>query len=397
MQIKSFVTSLILVFSFNSFFFSQIVIAQNAITEKNIDSLITHHLKQSKIAGIAGAIIVDNKVVWMKGFGYADIANKIPYTPNTIMNVASIAKTLTGVCMMRLVEENKLSLDEDINTYLPFSVSNPNFPNEKITLRMIATHSSSLADRYPFYESTYITGGDAKEALGSFLKNYFVKGGKYYTDSNFYKANPGTYCEYSNIAAALAGYIVELKSGMKLNEYSKKIVFKPLGMETSGWFLSEIDLKKHAKLYVNKGDSTINVPLYGMTTYPDGGLRTSVAELSKFFIALLNEGVYKNKRILKKETLHNMQTLQFTASNKPVNINLSKKNEAIFWRTKDNATKLGHGGNDIGMKTLMLTDLKKEIGVILFTNTQDENNRRTEGYYQIFDELFKYALNYKKN
>jgi CubicO group peptidase (beta-lactamase class C family) len=396
MQIKAFRIVVIVFVSVCLFLFLNASKAQTKNYEQFLDSLINYHLKQSKIAGIAGAVLVNNKIVWMKGYGYADKENKIPFTSATIMNAGSIAKTFTGVCMMRLVEENKLSLDEDINKYLPFKVVNPHFPNEKITLRMIATHSSSLADRDPFYQdSTYFFGSDSKEPLGVFLKNYFVPGGKHYSDSNFYKAKPGSYWEYSNIAASLAGYIVELKSGMKLSEYCRQIIFKPLGMNTSGWFLSEVDLKKHAKLYQNKGDSTINVPLYGFTTYPDGGLRTSVAELSRFFIALLNDGVYNKKRILKKSTLAEMQRLQFTTNNKPANIDLAGKNEGIFWRTKNNVTRLGHGGNDIGIKTLMLTDLNKEVGVILFTNTEDDNNRRTGAYFEIFDELLKYALSLK--
>jgi CubicO group peptidase (beta-lactamase class C family) len=393
MQIKGFKTFKNLTAIILSLFSVNNAKSQNIISEKYLDSLIEHHVEQSKIAGIAGAVIVNKKIVWLKGYGYADKENKIAFTANTIMNAGSIAKTFTGVCMMKLVEENKLSLDEDINQYLPFKVKNPHYPSEKITLRMIATHSSSLADRAPFYsENCYIYGSDAKESLGEFLKNYFSPAGKYYADSNFYKARPGTYWEYSNIATALAGYIVELKSGMMLNEYCRKVIFKPLGMTTSGWFLREVTMNKHAKLYKNKGDSTIAIPLYGFITYPDGGLRTSVAELSRFFIALLNDGMYNKKRILKKETLMEMQRLQFTTTKKPENILLAEKNEGIFWRTKNNVTKFGHGGNDPGLKALMLTDINKEVGVILLTNTQDDNGKRTSSYYGIFDELFKYGL-----
>lgn len=371
--------------------------AQNKNHEQTLDSLIKHHVEVSKMAGLAGAVIVNNKIVWMKGYGYADKENKIPFTPSTIMNAGSIAKTFTGVCMMRLVQEKKLSLDEDINTYLPFKVRNPHFPNEKITLRMIATHSSSLADRDPFYtDSTYIYGSDAEELLGDFLKNYFVQGGTHYSDSNFYKAKPGSYWEYSNIAASLAGYIVELKSGKKLNDYCREIIFKPLGMKTSGWFIKEIDMEKHAKLYQNKGDSTVVFPIYGFTTYPDGGLRTSVAELSRFFITLLNNGLYNKKQILRKDMLAEMKRLQFTPVNKPENIDLKTKNEGLFWRTKNNATRLGHGGNDYGIKTMMLTNLKQEVGVILFTNTEDDNDERTSSFYFIFEQLLKYGLKIKQ-
>src|SRR5688572_26882646 len=114
-----------------------------------IDTCVENKMKASGMVGVGAAIIIDNKVVWSKGYGYADKESKLPFTVNTIMNIGSISKTFTGVCLMKAVEEKKLSLDEDINKYLPFKVVNPFFPNEKITLRQIATHTSSLTDRYP--------------------------------------------------------------------------------------------------------------------------------------------------------------------------------------------------------------------------------------------------------
>ena len=283
------------------------------------------------------------------------------------MNIASISKTFTGVSIMKAVEQGKVSLDEDINSYLPFKVINPNFPNEKITLRHLATHTSGLADRYPFYtDSTYFYGKDSPEPLGDFLKNYFVAGGTHYSQENFLNHKPGTYRDYSNIGAGLAGYIVELATGKKLNIYSKKNIFKPLKMSNTGWFFSEINLPNHSKLYDKQSDSIKQIELYGATTYPDGGVRTSVSELARFFISLLNDGKYKKTKILKKESVDEMLHFQYNASNKPENVKLEELNQGIFWATKLNATRIGHNGSDPGVRTFMLSDLTKEIGVIIF-------------------------------
>jgi len=398
MQNKPFNTSIVLLLLAVIITYSQKTNAQNGNINNNyLDSVIVHHMRSGGLVGIGAAVIVDKKVVWSKGYGYADKEKKVPYTTNTIMNIGSITKTFTGVCMMRLVEENKLSLDEDINRYLPFKVVNPYFPGEKITLRDIATHSSSLADREPFYsDSVYSYNTNATEPLGEFLKNYFVPGGRYYSLENFYKAKPGDYWEYSNIASSLAGYIVELKTGKQLNNYSRNIIQQPLQMDNTGWFFSEIDLNNHAKLYKKQGDSTVIIPLYVWTTYPDGGIHTTVSDLSKFFIALLNDGSYKTTRILKKETIDEMQRFQFTSSKKPANLVLSEKNEAIFWRSKMNVTKIGNGGTDRGIKTEMLTDLSKEAAVILFTNTDLEDKAAQKAYISIFNELHKYGISIKK-
>jgi len=157
----------------------QILLAHNFTNIKEdkkttIDSIVEKKMREVKIVGMGSAIIIDKKVVWTKGYGYADKEKNIPFTPSTIMNIASISKTFTGVCLMKAVEDGKVYLDEDINTYLPFKVINPNYPKEKITLRHLATHTSGLADRYPFYtDSMYFYGGKKPEPLGDFLKNYF--------------------------------------------------------------------------------------------------------------------------------------------------------------------------------------------------------------------------------
>ncbi len=364
-KIKSFLFFILAVISISNKTYSQDLYNKNSI-----DSIIEETMSKTGIVGIGAAIIIDKELAWTKGFGYADMETKKPFTPTTIMNIASISKLFTGVSIMKAVEQGKVILDEDINSYLPFKVINPNFPNVKITLRHLATHTSGLADRYPFYtDSTYFYGKDSPETLGDFMKNYFVAGGKHYSRENFLNHKAGTYREYSNVGAGLAGYIVELATGKKLNHYSKKHIFKPLKMSNTGWFFSEINLLNHSKLYDKQNDSIIQIDRYGATTYPDGGVRTSVSELARFFISLLNDGKYKKTEILKKEFIDELIRFQYNALNKPENVKLEELNQGIFWATKMNTTRMGHNGSDYGVRTFMLSDLSKEIGIILFFNT----------------------------
>jgi CubicO group peptidase (beta-lactamase class C family) len=354
-----------------------------------IDSFIVERMDEAGLMGLGAAIVVDKKVVWMKGYGFADKERGVPFTPDTVMNIGSISKTFTGVALMCAIQEGKLSLDEDINTYLPFKVINPHQPNEKVTLRHLATHTSGITDRSSVYRDTYYYGG-TPEPLGEFLKSYFVLGGRYHSKDNFLNVKPGTHREYSNIAAGLAGYIVEVAVGKKLNVYTKEGIFTPLRMNNTGWFLSEIDPAKHSKLYVAQKGLTIPIPLYEGTTYPDGGVRTSVSDLSKFFIALLNDGVYEGTRILDKRSVEEMLRFQYTNSNKPDNVGLEERNSGIFWSTKFNVTRIGHGGSDPGVQTEMLSNLSKDVGVILFTNTS-LSDQELRHHIAIFRELFKHA------
>lgn len=377
--------------------YSKVLIAPRLLAQPaSIDTVIKNRMQATGMVGLAACIIIDKKVVWKKGYGYADREKQLPFTTATIMNIASISKVITGTCLMKAIEQGKLDLDEDINTYLPFKIVNPNFPGEKITLRSLATHTSGLADRYPFYtDSTYFYGKDSPEPLGNFLKQYFLPGGKYYSKENFLNYKPGAYRDYSNIGAALAGYIVEQRTGQPLNSYSRRYIFQPLKMNHTGWFFSEIDIRNHSKLYDKKEDSIKAIPLYGGTTYPDGGVRTSVNDLLKFFICLLNDGVYDHITVLKKESVAEMLRFQFTPANIPQNVNPEKLNSGIFWATKMGATRIGHNGSDPGVRTFMLSDLGKDIAVILLVNTS-LGDKEDNQFFELYNQLYQYGVTLKK-
>jgi CubicO group peptidase (beta-lactamase class C family) len=355
-----------------------------------VDDAIHLQMKEAGIVGMGAAVILNKQVVWTKGYGLADRERGLPFTTDTIMNVGSIAKTVLGVAMMQAVEDGALSLDEDVNRYLPFRVVNPHFPNEKISLRHLATHTSSITDQRKVYASTYHYGGDSPEPLARFLEQYFVPGGEHYSPDNFLNAKPGAMREYSNIGAGLAGLAVERAQGVWLNVITRDRIFKPLGMTRSGWFLSEIDLASHSKLYVSQNGHVIPIPLYGGTTYPDGGLRTTVSDLSRFFVALLNKGSLGDARILKPESATQIVSFQFNDANRPENFPADAGNSGLFWRTKFNGTRVGHGGSDPGIHTEMLCDLSHDVGVVMLINTSLGGEEQV-AISNIFNALWKHA------
>jgi CubicO group peptidase (beta-lactamase class C family) len=132
------------------------------------------------------------------------------------------------------------------------------------------------------------------------------------------------------------------------------------------------------------------MPLYEGTTYPDGGVRTSVSDLSKFFIALLNDGVYEGTRILDKRSVDEMLRFQFTDSNRPGNVALEKNNSGLFWATRDSLTRIGHNGSDPGVRTHMLSNLSKDVAVIQFANTSLSGEEMSH-FGAIFSEVWKHA------
>ena len=323
---------------------------------KEFNDYINQSISDANIAGMAVAIVSGDSILFSQGYGYVDIQTKEPFTPHTVMNIASITKTFVGVSVMHLVEKGVTNLDDDVNHILPFNVQNPNSPESVITLRHIMSHMSGIRDNLNVYLPSYHYGSDSPIPLGEFLKDYLSPGGKHYSKNNFTEKKPGEKFEYSNIGAGLAGYIVEHVSGKPLNTFTKEIIFKPLEMHNTCWFLSEMDRSKHTRLYESEENHTKlkSIDLYGLTTYPDGGVRTTVADLSHYLIWIMNRGRFKETRILKEATVTEMLTPDYTDS------------YTKFWSIDD---WIGHGGEDPGVSTGMYFSPIDKLGIIIFINT----------------------------
>ena len=111
---------------------------------QEFNDYINTSISKANIAGMCIAIVSGDSILFAQGYGYSDIETKEPFTPHTVMNIASISKTFVGVALMHLVENGLISLDENVNTFLPFQVLNPHLPESIITLRHLMSHSSGI-------------------------------------------------------------------------------------------------------------------------------------------------------------------------------------------------------------------------------------------------------------
>ncbi len=362
--------------------------------EQTLDSLdvfIKNQAEKFHIPGIAACVVRGDSIVWQYSYGYANIEDEKKMTTESILNIASISKTITATAIMQLWEKGLLKLDADVNDYIDFSVRNPNFPNIPITIKQLLTHTSSIADG-----SSIKIGyqcGDPKKELKDWLFNYFNSDGEYYNETdNFQNKKPASFREYSNIGFGLLGLIVEEISGVSFNEYVKAKIFEPLEMSNSGYFLNEIDLNKLVTPYLflgplqrNLNDSKeIKLPYfnpycdYSFWNYPDGLVRTSVLDLAKFATAYMNGGVYNGKRILKNETIDLMMSPQLTED-----INEDKDQGLCWFQSPSLYPTWYHGGSDPGVSTRMYINKEEKLAMIVFENVNVDNT------FYIIKELYK--------
>jgi CubicO group peptidase (beta-lactamase class C family) len=358
-----------------------------AAPDDDLDDFIEAERHARRIPGLTACIVKSGKVAWSKGYGWANIAKRVPMDPDrTLQNIGSISKTVTATAVMQLWEKGKFQLDDDINERLPFPVRIPSHPDVPITYRLLLTHRSGIADS-PAYGTSYACG-DPKSSLEAWLKDYFTPSGRHHDPkANFHPWKPGSKDAYSNVGFGLLGYLVERISGVPFADYTRKNIFGPLGMDRTGWLLSEIDVAAHAIPYIPTTDaaevetarkygllagdperdpgSGDHQPLclYSFPNYPDGSLRTSANQLARFLLAYANDGALGDARILAPDTIRLMLTPQAATS----------PGQGLCWATehREGHRHWGHNGSDPGIETNMSFRPADGIGTILFANRAD--------------------------
>jgi len=376
--------------SLNFISFASIIIllgVNSVIGESRFDTL-TNRLQtlfvSDSLPGLSVVLVNTKGIVYQKNFGYADIDNKIPYTTATIQNIGSVSKTLIAVAIMKAVELKYFTLETDINDILPFKVVNPNAPDGKITVRELTNHTSGIVDNPAIYPDTYKFFPEicsySKDAynilqglgyhqkvtdtsMKDFFPGYLSPNGKYYSSDNFGKGSPGSTSSYSNIASALAAYLIEVKSGMSYTAFTTKYILSPMKMTRSGWLLDPNKLNTMAKPYF---EHDLSFPMYSWITYPEGGLRTSTADLSKYLIGIM-KGYNGDETLLSNASYKTMFTKQFNNDNPPLGIKLNRRNKGIFWNLYTDGT-IGHDGDDPGVSTFLFFNPATGLGGIFLCN-----------------------------
>jgi Beta-lactamase class C and other penicillin binding proteins len=184
-----------------------------------IDGIMKAHIEQLRIPGAVVAVVKNGRVLYAKGYGHQDIAKGIPVDPATsLFRIGSTSKLFTWTAVMQLVEQGKLSLDGDVNSYLKtFKI--PDAFGKPIRIRDLMTHSPGFEDGALGY--LIVEDSTKVESIANTLARHIPARVR----------PPGELSSYSNYGAALAGLIVEQVSGVPFNEYIRRNILDPLDMK----------------------------------------------------------------------------------------------------------------------------------------------------------------------
>ncbi len=311
--------------------------------------------------GASVAVVKEGKIVYTHSFGWKDLENHTPLTDTDIFRIASISKSFSATSVMQLVESGQLSLEDDFGDLVGFKIRNPKFPDQKITLKMALSHTSSLNDSQGYLNLDLINPAKNPD----YAKCY-----------NNYE--PGKGYQYCNLNFNLIGTIIEKKSGERFDRYVENHILKPLNLY-GGYCVDSLDSTRFVKLYEYHNDKknfTLSPAAYaprreeiknyvmGYSTpifSPTGGMKISATDLAKYMIMHMNYGTGNSVKIISKKHAKLMQTK--ITEEEEYGLALRQASKLI-----PNVKLVGHTGSAYGLYSTMFFNPKKKFGFVIITN-----------------------------
>jgi CubicO group peptidase (beta-lactamase class C family) len=327
--------------------------------EKLIDPIAKKNLEEN--TGSVITIVHAGQVVFNKGYGNANLETKKMVDPNkTLFRVGSISKTFTAIAVMQLLEQGKLELDADINTYLKvFKVVSPF--GKPITMRHLLTHTAG------FQESSHKLFFDRPEDMKSLeqsLAAYLPK----------LVRPPGEASMYSNHGITLAGYIVEVISGEPYAQYVQRHILGPLRMTHSS-AMQPLPATLAPDVATGYDANDPKKPLAKhfelIEIAPAGAISATGTDMARYMQMLLNGGELDGQRILKASTLETMFGPQWRLQPGAVGMGF------VFWRELfGDQLAISHGGDTQWFHSSMRFFPAQKLGVFVSVNSTGGSLRR---------------------
>lgn len=335
--------------------------AQENKTEK-LSNFIEKTLQSAPIIpGVSVAVADANGTLFARGFGYADVENKIPATADTDFYIASITKSFNGLLTTILAEEGKIDLNAQITSYKPFSEFKDNEIFKGITVMDLLSHQSGINNKYLSFKLAYTGDYTIEEILQLVEKDCtFNEDGKTFDYTNF------------------GYYLLDLLLMAELNKSWKDLlqekIFNPLGMDHSTAYISNVKSKNLAlpyltifpekidQVYLKKNDQTMHAA---------GGLVTSANDIAKFLSFYTNKGSVDGQQLYPQSLIEQTYAQQTTAEHKLVQI-FDAYGYGTGWRLgkyKSNEVAYHFGGYPGFFSHLSFLPDQK-IGVAVFVNHQ---------------------------
>jgi CubicO group peptidase (beta-lactamase class C family) len=314
------------------------------INSEKIDSVLNHYFEEGKFNG--SALVTENgKAIYKNGFGYSNFEWEIKNSPDTKFAIGSCTKQFTATLIMKLVEENKLSLEENISKYIP---EYPADKGNKITIHNLLSHTSGIPEYFflPQMKGLIYKQNDPFD----FIKNFWD------LELEF---EPGVQLKYSNSAYFVLGVIIEKVTGLSYATALEEYIFNPLQMNNSGVLKDGEILKNKAYGYLKVNGKYRIAPYFNPSgAFSAGAIYSTVEDLLKW------QNSFNSNLILSQASIDKMLDVNFSRYGYGF---------AVLEKTLKNGNKytlFGHEGQIFGFRSLIQIIKKDNNSVILLDNSQ---------------------------
>lgn len=326
--------------------------------QEYLDQAVPESMEKHNIAGAAVGLIHDGKIVYLKGYGFADAAKEVPVTENTLFQAASISKSLTAWGIMNLVEQEKLELDEPVSTYLTrWELPPSKFDANGVTIRRLLSHTSGIANVGGY------TGFGPDESLQT-LEESLTSPKDADEKGVRLVRQPGTRISYSGGAYTLLQLVIEEVTNLSFEEYMKNEVLTPLGMDQSSF---TPDLAMAENLSVVYGKDGAPSPSRLFTAKSAAGLYTTAHDLSAWAVAMIPSSENsQGGQVLNPETVQEMFLRQADV-NSPFTYGLGYMVQEVLFT---DLTEVFHTGTNLpGWCSVVSTVPEEGEGLVILTNS----------------------------
>lgn len=262
-------------------------------TRAELEARVQTIMKEERIPGVGLAVIARDGSSWATGLGVADVASGRPATADTLFRIGSITKNFVSLAVLMLVEEGRLSLDDEVKTLLPEVVfSNPWEASDPVRVVHLLEHTTGFDD---IALREYAL--DAPDSMT------VLQGLAYHPASRTSRWRPGTRMAYCNAGPAVAAAIVEKLAGRRFEDFVAERIFAPLGMSAATFFRP--DAARAATLYHE--DGTTPYPYWRVLMRPAGSVNASAAEMARYARLLLGRGALDGTTFVSPASIERME------------------------------------------------------------------------------------------
>ncbi len=346
-----------------------------------LEQRINARLRAAHVPGLAIAIVHNGEVIYARGFGVTSVEDGgLPVTPRTLFRIGSVTKSLTGTALMRLVDRGLVRLDAPVREYLPWFVLSVPGMAERVTVRMLLTHTSGLPiSGSPLDPQTFGSGDPA--ALAARIRHEIPQ--------LPLVAPPGTLWSYSNGAIHILGHIIEVVTGAFYAQAMRELVFAPLDMSRTTFdptvamtypLAQSHDLLEDGLLRVQHRFANYSAH------YPSGQAISTVMDLANFALLHLQQGAFRQIQLLSPEAVAEMHRLHVDFFTVPT----SGHGLTFFVGPHKGLWRVAHGGaiNSFGANFDLLP--KAGAAVILLYNRRSADLVADALVDEIFDLLLRW-------